>query len=189
MMDFSAFINDPELRPALIGLIGVGVGGLMTVTGQGLSRRAERNYKTRQDVAQALGLSHSLRSLYTSYHSNPNMPEDITQKTLDKMNSDRPKLLDLCQLLVMTAPRSIAKASRNLAETVTSVDNYQHPSLGEGKAEGFKQISYLGRRIADAELVLINVSRSFWWFRPIRFRIASRQAVIAERMDTRHTSN
>lgn len=189
MIDISAFINDPQLRPALIGLIGVGVGGLMTVTGQSVSRRAERNYKMRQDVAQALGLSHSLRSLFVSYHSNPFMPEDVVQKTLDKMNADRPELLNLSQLLMMTAPRSIAKAAHGLAETITAVDNYQHPSLGDGKKEGFKQISYFGRRIADAEFVLSSVSRSFWWFRPIRFRLARHKAEVAAQKDSNGTDN
>nr|WP_176704899.1 hypothetical protein [Arthrobacter sp.] len=165
MIDISAFVNDPELRPALIGLIGVGVGGLMTVTGQSITRRAERLHAMRQEVAQVMGLSHMIRSLYVAYHADGKAPEAVKDRYLKQLNADRPEMLKMCQLLMITAPRSISVAARALAETVTAADNYTHPATGEGKGERFKNTLHYGMCISHAEVVLGKVARSYWWFR------------------------
>lgn len=177
MTDIAALLTDPTLRPALIGFAGVGIGALVTVTGQGMGRRAERLHKVKEEVAVIIGHSHMIRSLLSAFHTQTT-PEDVGDRYLESLNIHRPDLYKSANVLCVTAPWPIAAAAIHLAETHTAFDTYAHPALGAGKELGFPDINYYVREVMQSEDVLTKTTRApgYWrWPALVGARLKSKR--------------
>lgn len=163
MTDIAALLTDSTLRPALIGFAGVGIGALVTVTGQGLGRRAERQHKVNAEVAATIGNSHLMRSNYRAYYA-PGIPDVIAEKYLDNLNGIRPAFYKGCNILTVIAPWPIAAAALHLAETHTAFDSYANPISGTGKDTGYENLDLYVWQVLQSENVLTKVTRApaFW---------------------------
>lgn len=159
------FLNDSDLNVAVFGLVGVVIGGLLTVLSQSLARRDERLHQLKQEVAETIALAHMIRSSFNSIHVDQVGNKEARQTYASALTRDIPEFTKKCQTLTVIGPFSVRRAALKLVNAGHSLVKYAHTEVGTGRAEDFKSLNDKASPVGRCEDTLAGVVRCYWWLR------------------------
>lgn len=156
-------IDWAQYIPAVIGLTGVVVGGLITFGMQVWDRHLNRTVNMMTEVAEIVVLSTAIKDGLQTIHM-PAVEFKLTQEQIDsfafKATSDWSEAQAKLLRLGLTTNRHISSAGNQLLNSLKAATNYLDPHSRPGMKTDFEHESYMLGLVEYDEETLVAVSKA-----------------------------